>query len=145
MQEQHIATAKFGQHPGDIRCVNRSVCAGEEDDAVLPSFFDLNNCMPGWNFGVDPDKAGINARLPEGIQQKAAIGADFTRVHDRSAGSGQGNALIQSLAAAVDGKGIGGDGLARQDKVIHMIGFINIQRAKVKNSMRCPPMSDLLR
>ena len=58
--------------------------------------------MAGLHPVLHRQQGGVHAAFLQGLRQHGAVPADLAGVAHRGAGPGQGNALVQALAAAAD-------------------------------------------
>ena len=145
LQQEEVALPELHQDPLHRGLGQGAVAAREEEDGVLPFPVHLDDGVAVGQVGP-AEKAAVHAAVDQTLAQELALAADEARVVDLRAGHGEGDGLVEALAAAADGIVRGGQGLPCPGQMVHVIDVVDIQGADVQDShIRVPPSVRVVR
>ena len=126
LQHDQIPRRETGKHLVNVFAGDLPVGACHDDDAVFPLPVHLDHGMAVG--GLRPaQQLGADIFPLHGLQQHPAVGAQHPGEPGLAAGTGQRHRLVKSLSPAEPFKMQGGDGLLGSNKILHLVGAVDIQ------------------
>jgi hypothetical protein len=126
-----IPRPKALQHPVDLLAGDRLVRSAVEEDGVAARQIHLDYRVAGDRVLRAGDQRDVHAALSQLIQQETAVRSHLARMKDGKPRAGEGDALVEVLAAAGHLHVHRGEGLSLLDQMRHDVGAVNIQGTKI--------------
>ena len=125
LHEHGVLRGKVREDAVDIRLRGPDIFAAEDDDAVLAAAVHLDDGV-GAGTRRAADMADIHPRGAKRVKEHIPVLTDDAGMENFGAGFGQSDGLIESLAAAEQVLGLGQEGFAGTDDMVHLIDVIKI-------------------